>query len=149
MSVERRRRVPVLLLAGRGRGRSAGEVDVIGSYLQVNYFQRWFDGDTTVEQLRELLAGYRREGMAFAQAWALAISSVKFRGKRQQVEWLRAWADPVIRREWENAYNRLPTPAAEWVATLEDMGQSVAYDENNAVERLALSYGIHLPGEAA
>jgi hypothetical protein len=91
--------------------------------------QWWYRDDLPSEQLRELLAQCRREGMFFCDAWPLARSRITWHSHRDRLEHERIWDEPLQREAWERGYQRLPHWESKRVAQLRGMHGVMAQDE--------------------
>jgi hypothetical protein len=97
-------------------------------------YRLWWEreGASPAEQMRSLLAEYRRAGLSFPHAWVFALSRIRWgESQRQQYEWLRAWDDPTILGAWELAYHR---SSFGGFGLEEDAAETVAFREAHAQE---------------
>jgi len=105
--------------------------------------------DSPATQMRELLAGYRREGLSFFQAWAFALARIRWTSRRGQHEWLRAWEDDAILMAWLQAYERSPGAFPLDPDDVQLLGYpEAASQELPGPQHYTAPYRLH-PGEAA
>jgi hypothetical protein len=111
----------------------------------------WYDrpGPGAAEQLRVQLAQCRRDGLSFAQAWAFALSRVRFSSQNEQAHWLHVWHDSVVFMAWADSYERESSPSTRGLAQLAEMADTVAHHEAITVEPSLIEHHAGSPSDGA